>query len=395
VAVARTADGHGYWIATSYGDVLAFGDAPQLGSISSTLAQPITGMAASPSGQGYWLVAADGGVFAFGDAPFLGSEGGRQLSQPIAGIAATPTGHGYWLVAQDGGVFAFGDGTFLGSEGGRQLSQPIVGIAATPAGHGYWLAASDGGVFAFGDAVFSGSGGGQAINQPMVGVASSPSGHGYRLVAQDGGVFTYGDASFAGSASGQRLLAPVAAMASTPDAGGYWLVAADGGVFAYGDAAFLGSGAGRVRWGGQDVASRPECGIPNSAITAGKVIVVSLACQALTAYQDGLPVLTTFITTGRPALPTPPGQYAVYQKLSPYLMQSPWGDGSPFWYPPSWVQYTLWFRTDGFAIHDAPWRAAYGPGTNLNGSHGCVNVPMPTMAALYSWAPVGTPVRVY
>jgi lipoprotein-anchoring transpeptidase ErfK/SrfK len=85
----------------------------------------------------------------------------------------------------------------------------------------------------------------------------------------------------------------------------------------------------------------------------------------------------------------------VLRKVTPWKMTSDWPQSSPYWYPPSWVQYTLWFRNDGYAIHDAPWRDAYGPGTEANGSHGCVNVPMPTMTQLYNWADVGMPVRVY
>lgn len=122
----------------------------------------------------------------------------------------------------------------------------------------------------------------------------------------------------------------------------------------------------------------------------GKVIVISLARQELTAFLDGKPVYTTLVTTGRPALPTPPGSYKVLRKNHPWQMVSDFPPSSPYWYPPTWVQYTLWFRDDGYAIHDAPWRSAYGPGTEEAGSHGCVNVPMPIMQTLYAWADVGT-----
>ena len=126
----------------------------------------------------------------------------------------------------------------------------------------------------------------------------------------------------------------------------------------------------------------------------GKVIVISLADQTLTAYQDGVRQLRTLVTTGRPALPTPPGHYTVLRKNHPWQMVSDWPQSSPYWYPPTWVQYTLWFRDDGYAIHDAPWRGTYGPGTQAYGSHGCVNVPMPTMQTLFAWAEVGTRVLV-
>jgi hypothetical protein len=393
--IAATPDGSGYWIAATYGDLLSFGGAGAHGAPTSTaLNQPIVGMASTSTGGGYWLAAADGGLFNYGDAQFLGSLGATRLNQPIVAMAATPDNGGYWMVASDGGIFSFGDAAFHGSLGSTQLNQPIVGIAATPAGGGYWMVARDGGVFTFGDAAFHGSLGRSALNQPIVGMAATPDGGGYWLVAADGGIFSFGDAVFHGSTGNLHLVQPIVGMAATPAGGGYWMVARDGGVFTFGDAAFFGSGSGRIRYG-NDVASRPECGVPSNAVTPGKVIVISLRCQELSAYQDGVAVLTTYVTTGRPALPTPPGQYSVLRKVSPWLMRSDFPTSSPYWYPPSWVTYTLWFRNDGYAIHDAPWRSVYGPGTEAFGSHGCVNVPMPTMTHLYSWATVGVPVRVY
>jgi lipoprotein-anchoring transpeptidase ErfK/SrfK len=128
---------------------------------------------------------------------------------------------------------------------------------------------------------------------------------------------------------------------------------------------------------------------------AGKLIVVSLSRQVLTAYQDGNAVLSTYITTGRPALPTPPGIYHIFRRYSPYLMVSPWPYGSPFWYPNSWTNWAMEFAGGGYFIHDAPWRTWYGPGSNTYaGTHGCVNVPYSPMATLWNWAPIGTTVVV-
>jgi len=393
VGIAASHDGHGYWLASS-GNVYAFGTAVFAGPQSPRFARPVSGVVAAPGG-GYWLVASDGGVFAYGGAPFLGSTGAMHLNAPVVGIAATPSGQGYWLVASDGGIFSFGDAQFAGSTGAMHLNSPVVGIAATPSGRGYWLVASDGGIFSFGDAHFLGSTGAMHLNSPVVGMASTPSGSGYWLVASDGGVFTFGDAPFHGSTGAVHLVAPISGLAATPDGAGYWMVAQDGGVFTFGDAPFAGAATGFASSAIADVAARPECGVPADAVTAGKVIVVSLVCQELTAYENRVPFVSTLITTGRPALPTPPGQYSVLSKISPYQMVSPWPPGSPFWYPPSWTTYTLWFRSDGYAIHDAPWRSVYGPGTQLNGSHGCINTPFAPMQKLYSWAPVGTAVRVY
>ena len=127
----------------------------------------------------------------------------------------------------------------------------------------------------------------------------------------------------------------------------------------------------------------------------GKVIVISLSRQMLTAFQDGSAVITTYVTTGRPALPTPPGVYRIFARYSPYKMISPWPYGSAFWYPPSWTNWAMEFRSGGYFIHDAPWRSWYGPGSSTyNGTHGCVNVPYSPMATLWNWAPIGTTVVV-
>ena len=242
IALVRTPDGQGYWLATSNGAVFPFGDAHSYGSMAGqVLNAPIVGMAATPDGDGYWLVASDGGVFSFGDAVFHGSTGGIHLNQPIVGLATTPDGGGYWLVAADGGVFSFGDAIFHGSTGNIHLNRPIVGMARTPDGGGYWLVASDGGVFSFGDAIFHGSTGAIHLNQPVVAMAAVPGGGGYWLSASDGGIFSFGDASFHGSTGAIHLNQPIVFMSATPDGGGYWLAAADGGVFTYGDATFYGS----------------------------------------------------------------------------------------------------------------------------------------------------------
>jgi lipoprotein-anchoring transpeptidase ErfK/SrfK len=128
---------------------------------------------------------------------------------------------------------------------------------------------------------------------------------------------------------------------------------------------------------------------------AGKLIVVSLSRQVLTAFQDGAAVMTTFVATGRPALPTPTGVYHIFHRYSPYKMISPWPYGSPYWYPDSWTNWAMEFAGGGYFIHDAPWRSWYGPGSNIyNGTHGCVNVPYSQMAFLWGWAPIGTTVVI-
>jgi lipoprotein-anchoring transpeptidase ErfK/SrfK len=128
----------------------------------------------------------------------------------------------------------------------------------------------------------------------------------------------------------------------------------------------------------------------------GKVIVVSIARQELMAIENGVPVLDTLVTTGRPAMPTVTGTFHILKKFSPYCMSS-WA-GNPYpWYGCVGMQYAMEFESSGYFIHDAPWRSRYGPGTNdSNGTHGCVNVPRNAsqMDFLYGWTPLGTTVVV-
>jgi lipoprotein-anchoring transpeptidase ErfK/SrfK len=134
-----------------------------------------------------------------------------------------------------------------------------------------------------------------------------------------------------------------------------------------------------------------------SAVTQAKAVVVRLGSQRLTAYLDGKPILTTPVTTGRPALPTPIGSFKVQFRASPYVFHSPWPAGSAYYYPPTPVTWAMEFY-DGDFLHDDPAEPSDAFGSDSqNGyfaSHGCVHVPHDVMAFLYKWLPVGAPVIV-
>ncbi len=148
---------------------------------------------------------------------------------------------------------------------------------------------------------------------------------------------------------------------------------------------------------------------PHHAVTGqilypnqGKTIIVSLSHQELYAYDGVKLVLQTVVTTGNPALPTPAGSFTVLAKYHPFEFISPWPEGSPYYYAPSLAQYAMLFRDGGYFLHDAPWRSAFGPGTNgagqpgtnYGGTHGCINIPPGPMLFLWNWTPVGTSVLV-
>jgi lipoprotein-anchoring transpeptidase ErfK/SrfK len=131
--------------------------------------------------------------------------------------------------------------------------------------------------------------------------------------------------------------------------------------------------------------------------TPQKAVVVRISTQTLTAYLNGKPILTTPVTTGRPALPTPVGSYFVHYRASPYTFTSPWPQGSAYYYPPTTVNMAMYFYDNDF-LHDDPGEptSAFGAGSDYGpyASHGCVHVPYTAMSFLFNWLPVGATVIV-
>ncbi|MGH2486334.1 MAG: L,D-transpeptidase [Ktedonobacterales bacterium] len=139
-------------------------------------------------------------------------------------------------------------------------------------------------------------------------------------------------------------------------------------------------------------------------LTSGKVMVVSLREQVARLYVNGTLIAWSYVTTGRPERPSPPGLHYAMKKYSPAVFTSNDPPGSPFWYAPTPVKYAISYADGGFFLHDGWWRVKFGPGTNLphyapiafnGGSHGCINFPKEVMGWIYDWMTVGTPVLVY
>jgi hypothetical protein len=257
--------GAGYWTLGSHGGVTAFGSAQtyprdaaaqtafsQVHASAAASAAPVAAIAIAPtaSGHGYWIASSDGAVDSYGDAKSYGSLDSTHLNASIIAMTATPSGNGYWLLARDGGVFTYGDAKFYGSTGAKTLNAPIIAMAATETGKGYWLLARDGGVFTFGDAKFYGSTGAMRLNAPIIGMGASTGGGGYWLLARDGGMFSFGQAGFHGSLPGLGWCpsgAQAVAFTGTHTGLGYWVVLADGRVLAFGDAEHFGDAPAAAR----------------------------------------------------------------------------------------------------------------------------------------------------
>jgi lipoprotein-anchoring transpeptidase ErfK/SrfK len=124
------------------------------------------------------------------------------------------------------------------------------------------------------------------------------------------------------------------------------------------------------------------------ASVGGKQVVVDLSKQWLYAYEDGAQVFDAPVATGRDGMDTPAGNFAVYSKTKLQTMRGV-TDGAG-WVVPN-VPNVMYINGD-VALHGTYWHHLFGTGVRV--SHGCINLPLDAAAWLYSWAPVGTPVRV-
>ncbi|HEY8326216.1 MAG TPA: L,D-transpeptidase, partial [Ktedonobacterales bacterium] len=136
----------------------------------------------------------------------------------------------------------------------------------------------------------------------------------------------------------------------------------------------------------------------------GKVVVVSLREQTARFYQNGKLAFWSYVTTGGPDTPSVPGLNYAMVKLTHTVFTSPDPPGSPLWYAPTPINFAIEYALYGYFLHDAWWRAEFGPYTNLphwdpaafnGGSHGCVNFPLNEMSTVYNWVDLGTPVILY
>ncbi|MDQ2717835.1 MAG: L,D-transpeptidase [Chloroflexota bacterium] len=138
------------------------------------------------------------------------------------------------------------------------------------------------------------------------------------------------------------------------------------------------------------------------------VMLVSLVEQVMRVYQNGKLVRAFYITTGRQELPSLPGIWSVQTRQSPVIFKAADPKGSPYWFPDTLIHYAILYHWGGYFIHDAPWRANFGPGTqfphhdasgttayNFDGSHGCINLTEDAAAWVYKYTDWNTAIVIY
>lgn len=137
----------------------------------------------------------------------------------------------------------------------------------------------------------------------------------------------------------------------------------------------------------------------------GTAIIVSMVEQIMRVYVNGVLVRTIPVTTGMVERPSLPGFWTVQDRKSPDEFKSDDPPSSPFWYPPTHINYAILYHWGGYFLHDAWWRTVFGPGTQFphkdyelgshDGSHGCINMPLDEAGWLYTHTDFTAQIAIY
>lgn len=116
-------------------------------------------------------------------------------------------------------------------------------------------------------------------------------------------------------------------------------------------------------------------------------IDINLTTQTLTAYENGMPIYNTLISSGAPGMETVIGQFRIYLR---YDLQTMNGYSLGYDYNTPNVPHVQYFHGN-FGLHGAYWHENFGTPV----SHGCVNLDEPDAEWLYSFSTIGTLVDVH
>jgi hypothetical protein len=126
---------------------------------------------------------------------------------------------------------------------------------------------------------------------------------------------------------------------------------------------------------------------PGAVPGTGKSIVVSLSEQRMWAYEGETPILSTYVSTGRPEFATPTGTFSIVVKKEVEDMEGLIGGE---YYDVPEVPDVMYFTGVGHAVHGTYWHNDFGSVA----SHGCINLPLDIADFLYDWTPMGTTVQI-
>lgn len=107
-------------------------------------------------------------------------------------------------------------------------------------------------------------------------------------------------------------------------------------------------------------------------------IVIDISAHTLTVYSEGRPFKIFPVCVGKAGTPTPVGEWKVVYK------STSWGGG----FGTRWLGLNVPWGIYGVHGTNKPWSIGRAE------SHGCVRMHNRDVEQLYSWVPVGTPVRI-
>ena len=120
-------------------------------------------------------------------------------------------------------------------------------------------------------------------------------------------------------------------------------------------------------------------------------VEVDLTHQHLYLYEEGTIILETDFVSGNmtsdPGCVTPEGVFGIsYKTTNAVLRCANYETPVSYWMP----------FYGNYGLHDATWRSEFGGQIYItNGSHGCVNLPLSSAAAIYEHVSAGFPVICY
>lgn len=124
------------------------------------------------------------------------------------------------------------------------------------------------------------------------------------------------------------------------------------------------------------------------AMVLPKTIKIHLSKQRMEKVIAGVPVASFPVSTGKPGMRTPVGEFKILDKHP-----RAWSRSAKLWMP-----YWMHFSGRGHGIHELPeWPGGKKEGQNHLGlavSHGCVRLGVGPAKEMYDWAPIGTAVSI-
>ena len=117
-------------------------------------------------------------------------------------------------------------------------------------------------------------------------------------------------------------------------------------------------------------------------------IDVNLSTQYMVVYRGDVPVMESYVSTGRPGFDTPTGTFFINSKVGTQTMEGVLG--GEYYNVPD-VPDVMYFTDVGHAIHGAYWHNNFGAVM----SHGCINLPMDVADWLFGQASVGTRLEIH